>query len=49
MVLKTRVRYTAHLVFMNWSLLSQTSFPSLPKALEAFDSHVSGSTFSILL
>ena len=46
---KTMVWYTAYIIFMERSLLKQTCFLSLPKALEAFDIHVSSCTSSFLL
>ena len=46
---RTRVQYTAHLVFMERSLLNLTYFLSLPKTLEAFAGCVSSSVSSLLL
>ena len=42
-------QYTAHLVFMERSLVRQTHFLSLPKTLEAFDIPVSSSVGQLVV
>ena len=48
-VKRTMLQYTAHSVFKERFLLSQTHFPSSPKALKTFDVHVSSRASSLLI